>query len=201
MAPVSAAGSAQGGLFDLQQAPPPSHRLFFALVPPEHVRDRFAATAESLRRQGTMAGRWVRPSRYHLTLAFLGDHVELRDALLRPMLAAAAVAAAQVEPFAWQVDEIISFRGRQPPCVLHSSAASEPMRALWACLRQSLMQAGLRIDGHGFEPHVTLAYGEALLPAPQPVSAVAWPVTSFRLLHGIVGGRDYESLGEWSLGG
>lgn len=199
---MSASGPRQDGLFDAQQAPSPTHRLFFALVPPRMVRERFAAAAEDLRSRGTMSGRWVRPSRYHLTLAFLGDHVELRDTLLRPICAAAAVTAAQATAFDWQVDEIISFRGRQPPCVLHSVVGSMPLQDLWGKLRHELARAGLDGPvGNRLEPHVTLAYGQQMLPSPVALEPVPWRVESFVLLHGQQGGGEYESLGEWPLTG
>jgi 2'-5' RNA ligase len=199
---MSAQGPRQDGLFDAEQAPSPSHRLFFALVPPPAVRDRLAAVAESLRTQGAVSGHWVRPSRYHLTLAFLGDHVELRDVLLRPMFAAAAVAAAQVAAFTWQVDEVFSFRGRQPPCVLRSAVGSMPLQGLWMHLRHELARAGLDGPvGRHFEPHVTLAYGRQMLPSPIALESVPWRIESFVLLHGEHGGAEYESLGEWPLAG
>lgn len=199
---MSAPGPRQDGLFDTQQAPLPSHRLFFALLPPQTVRDRFAAIAESLRGQGTVSGHWIRPPRYHLTLAFLGDHLELRDALLRPMFAAASVAAEQVAAFSLQIDQVASFRGSQPPCVLCPAMGSTPLQDLWMQLRNELARS--RLDGpvgRHFEPHVTLAYGRQRLPAPISVEPVPWRVESFVLLHGEQGRHDYQTLGKWPLVG
>lgn len=199
---MSATGPSQGGLFDAELAPLPRHRLFFALVPPDAVCNRIAAVATALREQGGLAGRWVRPARYHLTLAFLGDHVNLGDVLLASARAAGEAVAAQTAPFAWRADRIDSFRGRQPPCVLRGGEAAPDLQALWGGLRRELARRAL--DSHmdrNFVPHVTLAYAERTLPAPVMLEeAVEWPVDALVLLHGEVGHHDYRSLGRWRLG-
>lgn len=199
---MSATGPSQGGLFDAELAPLPRHRLFFALVPPDDVCNRIAAVATALREQGGLAGRWVRPARYHLTLAFLGDHVNLGDALLASARAAGEAVAAQTAPFAWRADRIDSFRGRQPPCVLRSGADDPHMLALRHALQGELARQAL--DGfmeRSFVPHVTLAYAERVLPAPVWLEQVVdWPVDAFELLHGEVGHHDYRTLGRWRLG-
>lgn len=199
---MNPAGPGQGRLFDAQLAPLPRHRLFFALVPPDAVCSRIAAAANALREKGGLAGRWVRPARYHLTLAFLGDHVSLGDALLASLRAVGEVVAAQTATFVWQADRIDSFRGRQPPCVLRGGADSPELQGLWSGLRREL--AGRALDGHmdrSFVPHVTLAYAGRALPAPVMLGeAVEWPIDELVLLHGEVGQHDYQSLGRWRLG-
>jgi len=193
----------QDSLFDPIQAPVPRHRLFFALVPSEPLRERLAEVAAMLRGQGTLRGRWVRPARYHLTLAFLGDHVALGDTLLTSARAAGETVASGLAPFAWQADRIDSFRGRQPPCVLRSGADCPDLLALWQTLRQALARSGL--DGfmeRSFVPHVTLAYGDHVLPAPVLLEhPVDWAVDGFELLHGEAGHADYRTLDRWRLQG
>ncbi len=191
----------QDSLFDASQAPMPRHRLFFALVPPAAVRERIAAAATVLRVQGGLPGRWVRPTRYHLTLAFLGDHVDLAEQLLASARAAGEAVAAQLAPFTWQADRLDSFRGRQPPCVLRAGAECQGLLALWSALRRELAKRAL--DGsveRSFVPHVTLAYAERALPAPvlleQPID---WLVEGFELLHGEVGHADYRVLERWRV--
>jgi RNA 2',3'-cyclic 3'-phosphodiesterase len=51
-----------------------THRLFFALWPNDATRDALAATAQAVRQRQHPAGRWNRPSRFHVTLQFLGGY-------------------------------------------------------------------------------------------------------------------------------
>lgn len=198
MSPPS--GQPQLGLPGLDEPQAPRHRLFFALLPDETVRDQLADLAARLRSAHALQARWIDPSRYHVTLAFLGDHAVLRPATVE----AAATAASRLAgtPFTWMPDLIDSFRGRQPPCVLREAQASPPMQALWATLRREL--ALLRLDqqvGQRFQPHVTLAYSRHALLAPAPVDPVAWPVERVVLLHSRIGASAYEELGSWPLRG
>ncbi|HEX5304929.1 MAG TPA: RNA 2',3'-cyclic phosphodiesterase [Dyella sp.] len=178
----------------------PLHRLLFALVPPESVREQIAAAADTLRENGSIEARWVKPERYHVTLAFLGDHPSLRPSLLEA--ARAAVGKLRVAPFTWSPDQVASFPGRRPPCVLRSARASQPLQTLWEQLRRelTLVRLGGRVE-RIFTPHVTLAYGQRDLPAPIAVAPIAWPVDRVVLLHSEVGAGDYELLGSWRLPG
>lgn len=200
--PPAAMSPQQDSLFDTIQAPLPHHRLFFALVPPDAVRERIAGVAASMRGQGLLAARWVRPARYHLTLAFLGDHVTLGETLLAWARAVGEAVASRIAPFAWHADRIDSFRGRQPPCVLRSGADDPHMLALRDALHDELARHALdQFMERRFMPHVTLAYAECVLPAPVWLERVVdWPVDAFELLHGEVGHHDYRTLGRWRLG-
>lgn len=191
----------QAVLPGLEESAGPLHRLFFALVPPEPVREKIAATASSLRENGSLEARWVKPARYHVTLAFLGDHPSLRPSLLEA--ARAAVGKVRVAPFTWSPDQVASFTGRRPPCVLRGAQTSQAMQTLWEQLRRelSLVRLGGRIE-RSFTPHVTLAYGQRDLPAPITVTPIAWSIDRVILLHSEVGGSgDYETLGSWRLPG
>lgn len=178
----------------------PLHRLLFALVPPESVREQIAAAASALRENGRIDARWVNSARYHLTLAFLGDHPGLRPSLLEA--ARAAIGKVRAEPFTWRPDRVVSFPGRRPPCVLCSAQASPALHTLWQQLRRelSLVRLGGRIE-RSFIPHVTLAYGLRDLPASIEVAPISWPVDRVMLLHGEVGATEYETLGSWCLKG
>lgn len=190
----------QAALPGLEEPAGPLHRLFFALVPPESVREQIAAVAHALREGGAIEARWVKPARYHVTLAFLGDHPSLRPSLLEA--ARAAVGKVRVAPFTWSPDQVASFTGRRPPCVLRSTHASQALQTLWEQLRRelSLVRLGGRIE-RSFTPHVTLAYGLRDPPAPIAVAPIAWPVDRVVLLHSEVGSSDYETLGSWRLPG
>lgn len=190
----------QIGLPGLEEPAGPLHRLFFALVPPEPVREQIATAATLLRENGTIEARWVKPARYHVTLAFLGDHPTLRPSLLEA--ARAAAGKLRVAPFTWLPDQVASFQGRRPPCVLRSAQVSQPLQTLWEQLRRelTLVRLGGRIE-RSFTPHVTLAYGQQNMAEPVAVAPIAWPVDRVLLLHGEVGGGDYEVLGSWRLPG
>ncbi|WP_017462513.1 2'-5' RNA ligase family protein [Dyella ginsengisoli] len=194
--------SPQDSLFDTVQAPMPRHRLFFALVPSEAARARLAEVAAALRARHELTGRWVQPARYHLTMAFLGDHVSLGDALLASARCAGEAAATQATPFVWTADRIDSFRGRQPPCVLRGGSEVPALLALRDGLRRELARRALDGQmGRSFVPHVTLAYAERALPAPVMLEGeVEWPVDALELLHGEVGHHAYRTLGHWRLG-
>lgn len=79
------------------------HRLFFALLPDAATRGQFVGVTAALKaNHSSLRARWVKPTRYHATLYFLGDYP-----MLRPEIAAAAKDAADIvrgAPFAWMND-------------------------------------------------------------------------------------------------
>lgn len=175
------------------------HRLFFALVPDDVTRAQLGQAAEALKaRHPGLHARWVNPSRYHATLHFLGDNATLRQ----DVVDAAIVAAGKLRaaPFAWTLHHAASFHGRQPPCVLRSSTAPEPMQQLWQDLRLALIRAGQ--GGHierSITPHVTVAYSHGQLLDVTPIEPVTWMVEEFALIHSIVGQPDCQMLACWPL--
>jgi 2'-5' RNA ligase len=176
------------------------HRLFLALLPDAATRARLAQVAETLRAgHPGLHARWVNPARYHATLHFLGDHATLRQDQVDAAMAAAGRLVG-VSAFEWGLDHASSFRGRQPPCVLRSIHMPEPLQQLWQDLRHALVLAGQgRHVERSFTPHVTLAYGQGMLPETALIESVAWPVTQVGLIHSVVGQQDYQVLANWSL--
>lgn len=178
----------------------PSHRLFFALLPDDAVRAQIAERADALRRDGVIDARWVDPARYHVTVAFLGDHRKLRPA----MIDAARLAASRmrVAPFVWTLDQAASFGGRRPPCVLQSAKVSRPLQTLWLQLRSELAQVRLggRIERE-FRAHLTVAYSHRDHLPPTPITPIDWPVRSIALMHSAVGTHDYTVLESQDLPG
>lgn len=177
------------------------HRLFFALLPDEVARQRFARAAEILRSEQPIRARWVVPARYHATLHFLGDFP-----LWRPDVAEAAIAAAdKVGPrsFDWTLDYLAGFRGRQPPCVLRSTETPAELVMLWKDLRHALVLAGAgnHVAVGSFTPHVTLGYSHGTVPDIAQIEPILWRVEGYALIHSIVGEREYRVLGEWGKAG
>jgi len=177
------------------------HRLFFALLPDDVARQRFARAAEALRRDQPIRARWVVPDRYHTTLHFLGDFPLWRQ----DVVDAAKAAGDKVGPrrFEWTLDYLAGFRGRQPPCVLRGSETPPEMQALWRDLRQALILAGAgnHVGVGSFTPHVTLGYSHGTVPDIAQIEPILWRVEGYALIHSIVGERDYRVLGEWGTTG
>jgi len=179
--------------------PAATHRLFFALVPDPATRERLAHAGEALAasRPGLRLRR-VHPARYHATVHFLGNDTALRSGLVDAAVAAAGTVRGA--PFAWTLDSVASFHGRQPPCVLRGTAMPAALQQLWQTLGHALLLNGL--GGHlerCFIPHVTLAYSHGAMLEPAPVAPIVWPVADFALLHSVVGQGGYRMLGRWAL--
>lgn len=178
-----------------------THRLFFALMPDAATRHEINHAAALVQQQHPeLRARWVRPERFHATLNFLGDFPAVPDEVVEKAMAAAD--GMHAAPFAWTLDYVASFRGREPPCVLRGSQVPEPLLALWRDMHTALVEAGLRLrDERQFTPHVTLAYARHELPQAAPVPPIVWQVDRFVLIHNVVGKGNYQILGNWALAG
>lgn len=172
------------------------HRLFFALLPGEEVRRQVEHATTEVAASQHLRARMIRPSRYHVTLHFLGDHPALREDIVRAAMAAAG--KVQASPFDLVLDHAAGFHGREPPCVLRCSEVPEGLQALWNDLRQALVLGGVGAHlSRQFTPHVTYAYSRGAVPQAVPVSPIRWRVEGFALLHSIIGGGDYRLLDAW----
>jgi len=175
------------------------HRLFFALLPDETVRDAVSAAAANLQAVHHPTGRWIAPAEYHVTLRFLGEDSRLNLALVeRAMRAAAAV---RTDAFDLVFDSASSFPGARPPWVLRCSEPPEPLHRLWSSLDLALSAEGVRSESElDFVPHVTLLrHADKPLPA-CAIEPIAWRVRDFALMHSQPGRpRRYVELGRWRL--
>jgi 2'-5' RNA ligase len=182
-------------------APAETHHLFFALMPDAATRHELNHAAASVQHQHpALRARWVKPARFHATLNFLGGFPAMPDEIVEKAVAVAS--GVHAPAFAWRLDYVASFRGREPPCVLRSSQVPEGLLSLWRDMRTALIHAGLPPHGERqFTPHVTLAYGRHELPQAIAVTPVAWRVDRFALVHNLVGKGDYRVLGSWPLDG
>jgi 2'-5' RNA ligase len=179
-------------------APVQVHRLFFAVFPDDDARQAIAHVAEELRSKHMVRGRWIDPSRYHMTLQFLGNHAELRQDLVDRAIAAAM--KVQLPAFEVSLDRIASFHGRKPPGVLRIADGTAPVHALWQALHRELVDVGLGVRlEQGFTPHITLFYSDGAIPEPAAIEPIAWTVREFVLVHSVVGRKDYRILAGWML--
>ncbi|MFK2900812.1 RNA 2',3'-cyclic phosphodiesterase [Dyella jejuensis] len=191
---------AQIELFGQPPAHAETHRLFFALMPDVALRHEINHAAALVQLQyPELRARWVKPERFHVTLNFLGDYAAPPEEAAEK--AKAAAGRLQANAFDWTLDYVASFRGREPPCVLRSTAQPEPLLTLWRTMDKELTQAGVRRPiERQLTPHVTLAYGRHELPGPTPVAPINWHVDRFALIHNVVGKGNYQVLGSWLLG-
>jgi 2'-5' RNA ligase len=171
------------------------HRVFFALEPDERARVRIAELATSLRQAQGGAG-WSEPARFHITLAFLGSWENYPEPEATRAIAAARGLAAV--PFNVRLERLDSFRGSRSPWFL-AAAASLPLRALAADLRDRLVAANVAHDPRPFAPHLTVRRAREPAPA-HPVPPIEWVCSDFVLLHGEEGTPAYRTLARYPLG-
>lgn len=190
-----------------------SHRLFVALRPPEPVRAALLAVMAGVRE-----ARWQTDNQLHLTLAFIGE-------VDRHALATATDALATIQRPAMPLvlDGIGSFatapRGRisglwagvrGPSAPAPASRQQDPLPALAATVRQTLVRHGLPVDGRRFLPHLTLArFGRAGASADSlrrwlattRLPPLRWQADSFHLVESFpgAGGSHYEIVASFRL--
>jgi len=178
----------------------PIHRLFFALRPDAATAREIESAATALKASGRVRGRWLQPSKHHLTVHFLGNHAGRPTSLIEQ----ACSAAQQVRgaPFEIELDRVETFGAhRQSPCVLRCSPDSDrSLEGLRAALGSALAGEGL---GHlledRFTPHVTIAYVDGRLNEPITIRAVAWRVHEFELVESHGPTAQHEVLDRWTL--
>jgi 2'-5' RNA ligase len=130
-------------------------RGFVAVLLPDGVRARLAATAAELRARAP-GFTWVRGENLHLTLRFLGS---LEPTVLEHAREAVLAAATGISPFTVALGGLGGFPSARAPRVVWAGvvAGGERLVALHAALEASLVARGIPAEGRAFHPHVTLA--------------------------------------------
>jgi 2'-5' RNA ligase len=130
-------------------------RGFVAVLLPDAVRARLAATTAELRARAPALG-WVRAENLHVTLRFLGS---LEPAALAEVQEAVTTAAAGIAPFTVTLGGLGGFPSARAPRVVWAGvvAGHEGLEALHAALETALAARGIPGEGRAFHPHVTLA--------------------------------------------
>lgn len=127
-------------------------RLFCALVLPDDMREMIADIAHALRRE--VRGTYVRPSSYHLTLAFIGD-VDTADAdraagaLVRSCSGAGAISIAP--------SSLGSFGPRSNATLWLGCDPAHDIASLARSLCSELEREDIPFDAKPFRAHVTIA--------------------------------------------
>lgn len=176
------------------------HRLFFALRPDAFVVGQASRVVAAVEGDGSVRGRWVKPSKYHLTVQFLGTH----DGRPARIIEQARLAAAQVSlaPFDLVLDHVDTFGGhRRPPCVLRCTAESDAsVQTLRSALGRALRAEGLaHLLEDRFTPHLTVGYAERKLAAPIAVPPITWQVREFALIESHGAEATHALLDRWRL--
>ena len=129
-------------------------RSFVAILLPDALRDRLAATIEELRPLGTAVA-WVPPPNLHVTLQFLGPQTEER---LDEAAAALEEAAARCAPLDLTVHGIGAFPGLERPRILWVGVAEGAalVRALQAQVADALAGRGFAREDRAWHPHLTI---------------------------------------------
>jgi 2'-5' RNA ligase len=128
-------------------------RLFVAVLPDEPALDALARAVDPVR-DVPGAPRWNDRSRWHLTLAFLGEVEEER---LPPLRAALAEVAAAVEPFTLRLRRMGTFPPTRARVLWAGVAGQVPaLRRLALQVQRAAYDVRVRPDGRSFTPHLTL---------------------------------------------
>ena len=170
-------------------------RAFVAVVPPPEVLDAVGAAMEPIRR--TVPGaRWTTRGQWHVTLQFLGNHVDL-DA------AAGALHALDVTSGPARLGGGGAFPSARRGRVLWVGLAegAELVMRLAERVGALLAPLGYEADARPYHPHLTLARIQPPVEVSEAVRSVdgaslgpAWPVTDVVLFqsHTRSTGAEYE---------
>lgn len=181
---------------DAARLRPSRSRLFFALWPDAALRARLAAAAALIPPGGNAATYRVRPERYHLTLAFLGE-------LDKRQVEAAQRAgdAVRAEAFSIRLDRIGHFAGANVAWI--GPALTAPgLARLKAALDRELLHYRLPVDSAPFVPHLS-CLRRIREPPDAPEPALDWAIDGFVLVRSARdrSGRPagYKVLRRWPL--
>lgn len=180
--------------------------MFLAVDPPA---DAVAALDAALApwRDAPGAPRWTPPSRWHLTLVFLGDVPADR---LVPLLAAVAPAVAPTPPMALQLAGAGRFGSRRRPAVCWAGVDGDvpALTALADRLAGAGRSVGLPVEERPFRPHLTLGRWRPGRPADADLPdrladhrGPVWPVHEVVLWRSHLGPEpSYERVAAWPVG-
>lgn len=171
-------------------------RLFFALWPDRALRDGLERAAALIPPGDSSAVQRVRPERYHLTLAFLGE-LDARQI----EAAQRAGDAVRASAFEFRLDRIGHFAGANVAWIGPSQPVPMLSR-LKAALDRELLHYGLPVETAAFVPHVT-CLRKLREPPDAPAPSLSWPVSDFVLVRSCrdAAGRPagYKPLRRWPL--
>ena len=173
-----------------------NRRLFFALWPPDAVRERLAAEVQSR----AALGRAIPARNLHVTVVFLGAVPQER----LPLVLETAQSTQKLTfggNFMLHLERVEFWRRSSLVCLIAEQAPPQ-LLAIVASLHAGLRERGFELREHEkFRPHVTLVRDVGRAPEAPAIAPVQWPVESFALVESQVGqrGSEYTVLEEWRL--
>jgi RNA 2',3'-cyclic 3'-phosphodiesterase len=173
----------------------PLRRLFFALWPPDGLREKIQ---EATRQVTTVQrGRIIPVANLHITIAFLGEVAQER--VQAAMDGGTATTHAPV--FDLCLDRIESMRRSRVLCLAPSSAPAQ-LAGLVDRLRFNLLDRQFKLQRQQFRPHLTLMRDLSRAPDAVAIAPLRWHVDSFALVESQLGrtGSQYSVLQRWKLG-
>lgn len=170
-------------------------RLFFALWPPDAVRDSLFEWARTCQVQ--TRGRLVERSNLHMTLAFLGMVERERQKAVFALAARLKGSCFELvfdRIGYWPHNRIVYAGTRRVPPALTELATE---------LSRGLAQAGFATEERPYVAHVTLVRDTALAPARIAASPLTWQVDAMALVESRHehAGLVYRTLERWTLTG
>ena len=168
-------------------------RIFFALWPPDGVRERLSAAAKGISIEPPM--RPVPETNLHVTLHFIGNVTFDQMACLQQ--------AARRVPFE-AFELVIDSRGhfaRPRVAWLGCSRLPPALTQLHERLGARLSECGYRVEKRRYHPHVTIIRKCRQAPAAAEFEPIKWPVSDFVLIesNSTDRGVKYEILERYPL--
>jgi 2'-5' RNA ligase len=191
----------QASLFDFEAPPKLTERIFFAIAPDAEAIAEIKALTATIKSAHGMTGRPIADAKLHCTLCNLGDFAGMPEALLARAKQAAALTAANTQPFSVSFDTAQTFitGARNRPLVLTGGDGVSGITALYRNLAGALLKAGISGNPASYTPHITLLYDD-ITAAPAGIAPIDWPVRELLLLHSHIGqARPYNILARWPL--
>ncbi len=168
-------------------------RVFFALVPPAHVRETLATLGTQIAER--VHGRAASPENIHMTLAFIGAWPVARIPLLTDV--GGRIGAQRIEVV---LDTVGSFR-RAGVTWIGVSSPPAALSHLASALATSLAAVGVPVEARRFHPHLTLARRCRSAHAVETAGPYRWVIDEMTLLESETRaqGPRYSPLASWPL--
>ncbi len=168
-------------------------RLFFAIWPPDDVRDQVAQLAMSLPLQ--QGARLLVPQNLHLTLAFLGEVDEQTAQTLEQ-----EASSIEAEEVSFALDNLEKWQKPRIACLVPSEYPAA-LGALAERLVELARALDINMQDRPYRPHVTLARKVSRAMPEHPVTPIRWKADEFRLVESISteNGVKYESRARWPM--
>ena len=167
-----------------------TQRLFFALWPDDKTRNAIATVVKQAAQHHQ--GKLIRTDNLHLTLAFLGNVNQAQRESVEVL-----AESISMTPFSLCLEHLGVF---PKPKVLWLGVKEQPdsLKQLALSLEKGARDCGIKLDGKGFNPHVSLMRKVNQLHAFE-IDPIHWDVNQFCLIHSVTQpeGMTYQVVRKW----